>query len=147
MTASNVFNLAFALDFPILSNHRALSNDVKNTIASIINIIFNCVVTFLYILSAYMVLRISGKKLNPDGSDSDPETTVEELVDCNGLLYSFTFWFVILTIALIIILGISALGLFLYNQYRLAIIRGSTPRSQPDAGNQQSTTIFATNRV
>lgn len=147
MTASNLFNLAFSLDFPILSNHQILSIDVKNTIANIINIIFNSIVAFLYILSAYMVLKISVGKLEPDDSTSDSTTMVEELINCSGTLYSFTFWFVVLSIGLLIVFGILAFALFLYNKYRLAIIRGSTPRSQQDTNNQQSTNIYATNRV
>lgn len=145
MTASNLFNLAFSLDLPILTNHSLLSNDTKNTIASIINIIFNCLVAFLYILSSYMVFNVDIKKQDEHLTTDDPENALE-FIDCGSLLYYFTFWFVTLTLGLFVVLCLIACSLFLYNQYRLAIIRGSTPRSQPDA-NATQTNIYATNRV
>lgn len=131
MTASNLFNLAFTLDYPILTNHSILTSDIKNTIASIINIIFNCVVAFLYILSAYMVFTVgrkTGSKVNEATENHDESSEVE--VDCSSLLYNFSFWFITLTLGLMAALVLIAGAFFIYNKYRLAIIRGSTPRSQ-----------------
>lgn len=134
MTASNLFNLALAMDLPVLTNQSILSSDIKNTIASIINIIFNCVVAFVYILCAYKVYTIKSKTQNSllsDNGASDTGSDVDSTtIDCNPILYYLTFWFVTLTLgsfSLLITLG----GIFFaYNKYRLAIIRGSTPRSQ-----------------
>lgn len=139
MTASNLFNLALALDLPILSNND-LTNDIKNTVASIINIIFNCTVTFLYILCSYMVYTIGISRqhqnnTNPSSAsnESAPQDGVEasQIMDCNGLLYYSSFWFVTLTLSVVAIFGLTACILFTYNKYRLTMIRGSTPRSQP----------------
>lgn len=131
MTASNLFNLAISLDLPVLSNHQILTSDIKNTIASIVNIIFNCVVAILYILCAYMVYAFTANGYS------------DEIV-CGGLLYNFTFWFVTLTLSTSVVLVLIAAVFFAYNKYRLAILRGSTPRSQTNT-DQPST--FATNGV
>lgn len=141
MTASNLFNLALALNIPVLTNQHILTSDIKNTIASIINIIFNCVVAFLYILCGYMVFTIGRKKQNSSSSSSSNDgeesssVDVEDLMDCNHVLYYFTLWFVVLTMGLFALLTIVAIIFFAYNKYRLAIIRGSTPRSQTTANN------------
>ena len=129
MSASNLFNLALALDLPILTNHKLLSSDVKNTIASMLNIIFNCVVAFLYILSAYMAFSI-GKRVQPESTEGEPPP-----IDCNGTLYHSAFWFITLTLSSLVILSLMAIIFFAYNKYRLAIIRGSMPRSQSNAAN------------
>lgn len=147
MTASNLFNLALALDLPILTNHSILSSDVKNIIASIVNIIFNCVVALLYILSAYMVYTIGSIKkptfdANGNSDDSEPQP-----MDCNNTLYYFTFWFITLTLGLFLTLSLVACILFAYNKYRLAIIRGSAPRSQPSVNTNSQSGIYTTNRV
>lgn len=128
MTASNLFNLALAIDLHILTNHNTLSMDIKNTIASILNIIFNCVVAFLYILTAHKILVSS--KLKPD--DQGVANGNNELIqfECNQTLTSFTFWFIAITLGSMIILTVLGSILFAYTRYRLAIIRGSTPRSQ-----------------
>lgn len=116
MTASNLFNLALSFDLPILNNHQNLTSDIKNTIASIINIIFNCVVAILYTLCAYMVYAFTANGYS------------DEIV-CGGLLYNFTFWFVTSTLSIFVILSLVAAVFFAYNKYRLAVLRGSTPRS------------------
>lgn len=151
MTTSNLFNLALALDIPILTNHRLLSADTKNTIASIINILFNCVVAFLYILTTYMVYTVGALKHHQesshiehkveDSSEEEPPVVAEyqAVPDCGSLLYQFTFWFITLTLCLFALLGLIALILFAYNRYRLAIIRGLTPRSQAGATTDLST--------
>lgn len=154
MTASNLFNLALAVNLPILSNHEILTSDIKNTIASIINIVFNCIVAFLYILTGYMVYTVglAGKKvvtINPapalNGSsnggsinkrlvnqneDYQDEAPISQPIECGGLLYYFTFWFITLTLGLIVLLSLIACAFYSYNRYRIAIVRGSTPRSQ-----------------
>lgn len=136
MTASNLFNLSLSLNIPILANHKFLSSDVKNIIASILNILFNCVVAFLYILCAYMVYNIRGARRKEQEWPADfpeesrvHESTSQEQVHCSGTLYGFTFWFITLTIGAFALLSFLATLLFAYNRYRLAIIRGSTPRS------------------
>lgn len=161
MTSSNLFNLALALDIPILTNHRLLSVDTKNTIASILNILFNCIVAFLYILTTYMVYTVgfnSTAHRHSDRSKDSAEPKVEELpedeqadgafkqeqTNCGSLLYNFTFWFITLTLCLFALLALVALALFAYNKYRLAIIRGSTPRSQQNPTNTNLSTNPAT---
>lgn len=127
MTISNLFNLATSLNLPILHNQHLLSPDVKNIIASIVNILFNCIVTFLYVLCAYMVYTIyRNHPQQPDG--------VVDVVDCNPTLYGFTYWFITITLSLSAVIILLAIILFCYNKYRLAIIRGSTPRSQAEGG-------------
>lgn len=166
MTASNLFNLALALDIPVLANHQFLSSDVKNIIASIVNILFNALVAFLYLLTAYMVYNIKGRpnktsitqsnkqrlailnnetsgenfyssggagseeaiKTN-EGPDSGQSDVINAAVKCSASLYNFTFWFITLTLGSFALLSLLATLLFIYNRYRLAIIRGSTPRS------------------
>lgn len=156
MTASNLFNLGLSLDIPVLKDQHVLAADVKNVIASILNIIFNCVVAFLYIICAYMVFNIGGGKSRGDNSSSATSTTPPNapsadwsdvaMVNCNQTLYSFTFWFMAITLSLsAIVMGLAVL-LFAYNKYRLAIIRGSTPRSQTETTNQPLGTI-SSNRV
>lgn len=149
MTAANLFNLAMALDLPLLSNHRHLSSDVKNTIASIVNIIFNSVAVFLYILSSYIVFTVGKwRQKDPDSDKNDAGEPVPP--ECDATLYYFTFWFVTLTLAFIVILSLLAAIFFAYNRYRLALIRGSMPRSQPNATNlpgQVNSTSVSTNRL
>lgn len=147
MTASNLFNLALALDIPILTNHRLLSLDNKNIIASILNILFNCIVALLYILTTYMIYTVKSSVKLHDNSEDNAEPNREEGIseepvvaeyqapNCSGLLYHFTFWFITLTLGVFVLLSLIALALFAYNRYRLAIIRGSTPRSQSNAAN------------
>lgn len=156
MTSSNLFNLALALDLPILTNHQILTSEIKNTIASIINIIFNCVVAFLYIISAYMVFTIGKKSKRRDllvdnatnnsgsseeSSPDDNNIESSDVMECSGLLYYTTFWFITLTLGLFVVLSLIATVFFAYNQYRLAIVRGSMPRSQ------SNTNTTPTNRV
>lgn len=137
MSASNLFNLAISIDLPVLANQSALSADVKNIITSIVNILFNCVAAFLYILVAYMVYTISSdsssQDIGPPGDSIESRPTIE----CSATLYYFTFWFITLTLGLVVILCILAALMALYNKYRMAIIRGSTPRSQTQT-NQTS---------
>lgn len=151
MTSSNLFNLALALDLKILTNHSQLSADLKNTIASILNILFNCVVAFLYILTAYKIL-ISLKTSQDNQGNVNEELASNE---CNQTLTGLTYYFVTITLGSMLILGSLGAILFAYTRYRLAIIRGSTPRSQnqhPTNGavnNQPNITPYATstNRV
>lgn len=148
MTMSNIFNLALALDIPVLVNHKLLSSDVKNVIASMLNIIFNCVVAFLYILCAYMVYNITGARHKQqeisDGAATEDAGQVEP-VKCSGALYNFTFWFITLTLGSFAILSALATLLFAYNRYRLAIIRGSTPRSHQATNSPTNNNIGNTN--
>lgn len=130
MTASNFFNLALTFDLPILRNHEILTKDLKNTIASIVNIIFVTVVFFLYILCGFMIFTI--------GSQS---------IDCSGTLYHSTYWFITSTLGLIVILLFASIILYAYNRYRLAIVRGSTPRSQTVNTNNNLSATFASNGV
>lgn len=148
MSASNLFNLALALNLPILTNQSILSSDVKNTIASIINIIFNCVVAFLYILCAHKVYTIgSFNNLTSQPASSDEESNIGSsigepeapIMNCNYLLYYFTFWFVTLTLAMFALLLLMAAIFFAYNKYRMAIIRGTTPRSQQTSNSTNVT--------
>lgn len=140
MTASNLFNLALAIDLPILANHRLLANDIKNIIASILNIIFNVVVGFYYILTAYKVFALSTKRneLNVDNTNNNDDSTTtqqqQQQLDCNSTLYNFTFWFVCLSLGSFAVISLLGLVLYLYNSHRLAIIRGSTPRSHARQG-------------
>lgn len=157
MTASNLFNLALTFDLPILRNHQILTKDVKNTIASIVNIIFLCVVAFLYILCAYMVYTIAGKssKAAPSLSEvpaehrsaDEVEVDTPQPIDCSGILYSSTYWFITLTLGLSIIIALASCLFFLYHKYRSATVSGSTPRSQPVNTNPNPTTIFTSNGV
>ena len=142
MTASNLFNLALALNVPVLANHQLLSNDVKNIIASIVNIIFNSLVAFLYVLTAYMVFNIRGGRPESSASQTVPPPDELSQVQCDTTLYNVTFWFVTLTLSAFLLLSTVALLLFAYNRYRLAIIRGSTPRSHQTTN---STAAPATN--
>jgi len=150
MTASNLINLALALDLPILTNHQLLSSDIKNTIASIINIIFNCVVVFLFILSSFMVYNMGSTRAQSNGDDTsgtrDERASNEVTLGCNSLLYYFTYWFITLTLSLVVILSAIAAILYIYNRYRLAIVRGSTSRSQASAA-AYPTGLSATDRV
>lgn len=130
MSASNLFNLAISIDLPVLANQNALSADVKSIISSIVNILFNCLAAFLYILVAYMVYTISSETNSQGSSSSDEPVESKPTIECSGTLYYFTFWFITLTLGLVVILCILAATLALYNRYRMAIIRGSTPRSQ-----------------
>lgn len=134
MTASNLFNLALAINLPVFSNHSQLSFDIKNIIASILNILFNCIVAFLYILIAYKILTM-GKVRQIDQLTSNETNNEQEPIGCNQTLTNFTFWFVAISLSIVAI--ISALGaiLFAYNRYRLAIIRGSSPRSHTSPTN------------
>jgi hypothetical protein len=128
MTASNLFNLALSIDLKILTNHSQLTIDIKNTIASILNIIFNCIVTFLYILTAYKILVSSKAKQNDQGSANGNNESIQ--FECDETLTSFTYWFIITTLGSMLTLSLVGAILFAYTRYRLAIIRGSTPRSQ-----------------
>jgi len=131
MTSSNLFNLALVLDLPILTNHRILSSDVKNIIASILNIIFNIVVLFIYIITAYMVFNMKGggaEKSFTSGGESIEKAL--QPIDCNGTLYGSTFWFIALTLTSILVMSLIAALCYSYQRYRDAIVRGSTPRSQ-----------------
>lgn len=165
MTASNFFNLALTFDLPILRNHEILTKDVKNTISSIINIIFVCVVVFLYILCGYMVSTIgnkSTKELQKNSNENlaehrsidEASVGTEELdyslsksIDCSSTLYHSTYWFITLTLGLIAILILASIILYTYNRYRLAIVRGSTPRSQTTNTNNNLPTTYASNGV
>lgn len=165
MTASNFFNLALTFDLPILRNHEILTKDVKNTISSIINIIFVCVVVFLYILCGYMVSTIgnkSTKELQKNSNENlaehrsidEASVGTEELdyslsksIDCSSTLYHSTYWFITLTLGLITILILASIILYTYNRYRLAIVRGSTPRSQTTNTNNNLPTTYASNGV
>lgn len=162
MTASNLFNLALALNFPILTNHQILSSEIKNAISSIINILFNCVVVFLYILTCYMVFSIDISRnadrttvnsiVSPDGprfvgEDSTSLPEDNQQMKCSETLYYFAFWFATLTLGLIAILCLAAGLLYAYNSYRLAIIRGSTPRSQPQTTIPSQANTFGANRA
>lgn len=119
MTMSNIFNLALSLDLPILHNHEVLSADLKNIIASILNVMLNCLALFLYIICAYMVFTLGC-------NSNENETNIEATPNCSPFLYNFTFWFMSLTLSITLILCFFAFGLFLYNRYRLALLRGST---------------------
>lgn len=140
MTASNLFNLALSLDLPVLSSHNTISADLKNMIASIINIIFNCIVVFLYILNAHAVLSMSARQqpssLNPNSADDNTEPPV-----CNAVLYNFTYWLIVVSLSLSALLGLAATLLYAYNRYRLAIIRGSMPRSQTNGTSVANSTV------
>lgn len=115
---SNLFNLALSLNIPVLSNHEFLTPDLKNIIASIVNVILNCLAAFLYTICAYFVFTLGAKSGETEGSPN-----------CSSLLYNFTFWFIFITLSMSISLCVIGTCLFIYNRYRLALVRGSTPSS------------------
>lgn len=152
MTASNLFNLALALDLPILANHRLLATDIKSIIASILNIIFNSAVAFVYMLTAYKVLTFSSQQTSA-GQTGDGGATSAPVLTCNASLYTTSFWFITLTLGLFVIISLLGSLLFAYNRYRLNIMRGSAPRSHPHVSNLSgnptniSAQVTTTNRL
>lgn len=80
---------------------------------------------------------------------TDDGTTVavdyEDQMDCSYLLYFFTFWFITLTLSLLVLLSVVASIFFAYNKYRLAIIRGSTSKSQPNTNPSSTDQSYTTN--
>lgn len=161
MTASNFFNLALTFDLSILRNHEIISKDVKDTIASIVNIIFVTVVFFLYILCGYMIFTIGTKSANLANNDNQPEhrsidetnvigdlnTSQSKSIDCSGTLYHLTYWFITLTLGLVVVILFVSIILCAYNRYRLAIVRGSTPRSHTVNSNNNLSGTFVSNGV
>lgn len=135
MTLSNLFNFSLACDLPILRNQELLSEDLKNIIASLLNVIFNAIALFLYIMSAHLVLRLDAHanlpppSTNPDNGTESNATDATNSSNCEPFLYHFTFWFVVATIAVLVALCLLALIIYAYNKYRLALVRGTQETS------------------
>lgn len=138
MTFSNLFNLALSLNLPVLSNHKLLSSDLKNIIASLANIIFNCVVGFLYIVTAGSVLLISSvsKRKTDIDANNNAQTSAPEidpdLPNCSSTFYNFTYYFTTISLVLIIVASIISAIAYAYGRYRGAIERGTAQRCEPE---------------
>lgn len=141
MTMSNLFNLALSLEMPILHNHHNLTTDIKNIIASVLNVMFNCITIALYLVSAFMVIVMGDISQTASSSNTNNESTPGDSsgLNCNPQLYNFTFWFVTLSLGCLAVLCLVGGALFGYNKYRLALIRGATPRFQTQADSTQAT--------
>lgn len=139
MTVSNLFNLALALDLPILANHRLLASDIKSIIASVLNIMFNATVAFVYVLTAHRVFTLAGtQRAGAELPGGEADANSAPLPTCNETLLSLSFWFVALTLGSVAAFGLLGTLLFAYNRYRLAIIRGSAPRPHSRAADTPS---------
>lgn len=90
MVASNVLNLASGFDLPILRNHVNLTTEVKDIVASVVNIILNCVVIFIFILITFYVYKMepSARNESNDGVEATNNVANTAMPEISTINYS-----------------------------------------------------------
>lgn len=144
MTFCNFFNLAMSLNLPVLSNHNLLTDDLKNIIASLINIIFNCFVIFIYIIIATLVFTTKNEtRTNPLLTEKANTTNGHAIIKSNitepkinnndnsCTFHSFASTFIVISLSATLILTLAYIVFEAYKRYRDNIELGSMAEPEP----------------